>query len=188
MLAVDSDLDGGIKAIHNLIWKGPMRLFSSKDRHSINHRLQILSALSSAWISSFLDIWFIPQMMQFKAIEWIQSDCFSWRGAGNVRWEVLAYILVWDSGVTLSRTPGGLPWWLRQSRICLQCRRPSFDPWVRKIPWRGEGLPTPVLLPGEFHEQRRLVDYSLWGLKESDTTEWLTLPLFHFQDIWQVTH
>ena len=21
----------------------------------------------------------------------------------------------------------------------LQCRRPGFDPWVRKIPWRGEG-------------------------------------------------
>ena len=21
-------------------------------------------------------------------------------------------------------------------RICLQCRRPEFDPWVGKIPWR----------------------------------------------------
>ena len=21
----------------------------------------------------------------------------------------------------------------------VQCRRPGFDPWVRKIPWRGEG-------------------------------------------------
>ena len=21
-------------------------------------------------------------------------------------------------------------------RICLQCRRPRFNPWVRKIPWR----------------------------------------------------
>ena len=34
--------------------------------------------------------------------------------------------------------------------------------WVRKIP-RREWQPTPVLLPGEFHEQRSLVDYSLWG-------------------------
>ena len=104
-------------------------------------------------------------MKQFNATEWIQSDCFSWRGAGNVRWEVLANILVWDSGLILSRTPGGLPWWLRQSRICLQCRRPSFDPWVRKIPWRGEWLPTPVLLPGESHEQRSLAGYSLWGFQ-----------------------
>ena len=28
----------------------------------------------------------------------------------------------------------GLPWWLRGSRICLQCRRPRFKPWIRKIP------------------------------------------------------
>ena len=42
-------------------------------------------------------------------------------------------------------------WWLRQSRICLQCRRPRFDPWVRKIPWRREWLPTLVFLPGESH-------------------------------------
>jgi len=27
----------------------------------------------------------------------------------------------------------GLPQWLRWQRICLQCRKPRFDPWVRKI-------------------------------------------------------
>ena len=35
-------------------------------------------------------------------------------------------------------------------------------------------LPTPVFLPGEFHGQRSLAGYSLWGHKESGTTEWLT--------------
>ena len=44
------------------------------------------------------------------------------------------------------------------------------QPWVGKIPWRREQLPIPVFWPGEFH---RL--YSTWGLKESDTTEWLSL-------------
>ena len=34
------------------------------------------------------------------------------------------------------------------------------DPWVRKIPWKREWLPTPVFLPGEFHGQRSLVGYS----------------------------
>ena len=34
----------------------------------------------------------------------------------------------------------GLPWWLRWLRICLQCRRPGFDPWVGKIPSRRECL------------------------------------------------
>ena len=47
-------------------------------------------------------------------------------------------------------------WWLRQQRICLQCRRPGFDCWVRKIPWRREWQPTPVSLPGESHGQRSL--------------------------------
>ena len=45
-------------------------------------------------------------------------------------------------------------------------RRPGFDPWVGKIPWRRERLPTPVFWPGEFNGL-----YSPWGHKESDTTE-----------------
>ena len=43
----------------------------------------------------------------------------------------------------------GLFWWLRWSRICLQCRRPRFDPWVGRIPWRRAWQPTPVFVPGE---------------------------------------
>ena len=66
--------------------------------------------------------------------------------------------------------------WLRQLRICLQCRRPAFSPWVRKIPCRKEWLPTPVLLLGESHGQRSLAGYSPWGHKESDMTEWQTQP------------
>ena len=39
----------------------------------------------------------------------------------------------------------------------------------------GEGkIPTPVFLLEKFHEQRRLVGYSLWGHKESDTIEQLS--------------
>ena len=40
---------------------------------------------------------------------------------------------------------------------CLQCGRPGFDSWVRKIPCRREWVPTP------------------WGHKELDMTERLTL-------------
>ena len=42
--------------------------------------------------------------------------------------------------------------------------QPRFDPWVGKIPWRRECLPTPVFLPGESHEQS-LVAYSVWGFR-----------------------
>ena len=68
--------------------------------------------------------------------------------------------------------------WLSKLRICLQCRRPRFDPWLGKIPWRREWLLTPVFLLGEFHWQKGLAGYSPCGRKELDTTEWLTLTLW----------
>ena len=49
--------------------------------------------------------------------------------------------------------------------------RRSFDPWVRKIPWRRAWQPTPVFLHGESHGQRSLVGYSPWDPKELDMTE-----------------
>ena len=42
-------------------------------------------------------------------------------------------------------------------KICLQCRRLRFNPWVVKIPWRREWLPTPLQYFG--HVMRRA--YSL---------------------------
>ena len=44
------------------------------------------------------------------------------------------------------------------------------NPWVRKILWRREWLPTPVFFPAEFHGQRSLVGNSPWGPKDSDMT------------------
>ena len=35
-----------------------------------------------------------------------------------------------------------------------------FNPWVGKMPWRREWVPTPAFLPREFHGQRSLVGYS----------------------------
>ena len=78
-------------------------------------------------------------------------------------------------GTSVFSSVKGFPGGSDDERICLQFRRPGFDPWVRKSPWRKECLPTPVLLPGESHGQGSLAGYSLWGCKESDMTEWLTL-------------
>jgi len=55
----------------------------------------------------------------------------------------------------------GLPWWLSG--------RPGFDPWVGKIPWRREWLPTPISWPGELH--------GLYGVAKS----WTRLSDFHFE-------
>ena len=56
-----------------------------------------------------------------------------------------------------------------------QWKRRGFSPWVRKIPWRGARQPTPVFLPGESHGQRSLAGCSLWGRRELNKTEQLTL-------------
>ena len=38
----------------------------------------------------------------------------------------------------------------QMKRICVQCGRPGFDPWVGKILCRRAWQPTPVFLPGEL--------------------------------------
>ena len=50
--------------------------------------------------------------------------------------------------------------------------RPGFNPWVRKMPWRRERLPTSVFWPGEFHGL-----YSPLGCKGLDMSELLSLSL-----------
>ena len=67
----------------------------------------------------------------------------------------------------------GIPWWLSRWRICLQCRRPGFNRWVGKIPWRREWLPIMVFLLGGSPEQRILVGYN--GVAKSWT--WLSNQL-----------
>ena len=60
----------------------------------------------------------------------------------------------------------------------LQHRRPGFNSWVGKIPWRGEWQPTPLFLIGKSLGPRSLVGYSPWGHRELDTTERLTLNFY----------
>ena len=53
---------------------------------------------------------------------------------------------------------------------CLQCGRPGFVPWVGKISWRRQRLPTPVFRPGELH--------GVYSHKELDTTVMLSFSRF----------
>ena len=73
-----------------------------------------------------------------------------------------------------------LPWWLRWQIVCLQFRRPGFNPWVGKILHKRKWQPTPEFLPGKSHGQRSIVRCSPRGCKESEMTEWLH---FHFPAI-----
>ena len=57
-----------------------------------------------------------------------------------------------EKGLTIHSSIFGLSLWLSWWRIHPQCWRPGFNPWVGKIPWRKERLPTPIFWPGEFHD------------------------------------
>ena len=51
----------------------------------------------------------------------------------------------------------------KKKKICLQCRRSGFDPWVGKIPWRRERLPTAVLC------LEKSMDWIVHGVSKSRT-------------------
>ena len=51
-----------------------------------------------------------------------------------------------------------------------------------RFPWRREWVTTPVFVPEEFHGQRSLVGYSLWGGKELDMTEQLNYTEYYSYD------
>ena len=60
------------------------------------------------------------------------------------------------------------------------CTVIGFCPWVRKIPWSRERLPTPVFCPGDFHGL-----YSPWGWAiQLGMTEWLSLSFMQLYFLW----
>ena len=73
-------------------------------------------------------LWF-HGILQAKILEWV------------------AFLFSWGIFPTQGSNPG-LPHYrqilyrLSYQKICLQCRKPWFDSWVGKIPWRRDRLPT----------------------------------------------
>ena len=57
---------------------------------------------------------------------------------------------------------------------------PDLIPGSRRSPGEGNGHPLQCSCLENPHGQRSLVGDSLWGHKESDTTEWLKLSLSHW--------
>ena len=56
--------------------------------------------------------------------------------------------------------------------ICLQCRRPVFDPWVRRTPGEGNGYALQYsCLESSMDRGAWRAGYSPWHHNESDITE-----------------
>ena len=117
------------------------------------------------WLTIWLDIvsrWGFPGSSAGKESACNAEDPSSIPGLGRSTREGIGYPLQY-SWASL---------WLSWQRIHLQCRRPEFNSWVGKIPWRRESIPTPVFWPREFHGL-----YNPWGHEESDMIEWLLFSL-----------
>ena len=65
--------------------------------------------------------------------------------------------------------------WGKKKIASCHFRRCGFSSWVGKIPWRRAWQPTPGFLPGESHGQRSLAGCGPGGLRESGTTEQLSM-------------
>ena len=65
----------------------------------------------------------------------------------------------------------GLPWWLRQWRILLQCRRPGFDPWVGRS--SGEGTHYPL----QYSCLENSMDRRTWQAVVHGVAKSLTWPI-----------
>ena len=81
--------------------------------------------------------------------------------------------------MNLSRASLGFPGGSVGKKICLQCGRPGFNPWVGKSPGEGSDNPLQYSCLENPHRQKSLVGCSPCGHKESDMTEQLSKGLFY---------
>ena len=145
------------QAMQNVIWKRRSKFFEGEGASSEGER---------KWKQLFRRHQNPSHLCIFTFVRWLLDHSFScfWQDPMREILQIQIHILT------------GLPLWLSWKRICLQCGRPGFNPWVGKIPWRRERQPIPVFWPEKFHGL-----YSPWGRKELDMTERfsLSLPLSH---------
>ena len=66
----------------------------------------------------------------------------------------------------------------------MQCGRPGFDPWVRKMPWRREQATHSSILAWRIPWTEEPGGLQSMGLQKSDPTEQLTLSLSLTSLLW----
>ena len=94
-----------------------------------------------------------------------ESDMTEWLNWTELNWRFMEVLYTEYLLFLISGFPGGA----NGKEPACQCRRHKrywFHPWVRKIPWKGAQLPTPVFLPGEPQ------DRGAWRAATSIGSQW----------------
>ena len=133
----------------------------------------------------------LPQVLVQNSDFWVPS----WRLIQQVEgspgiWILHKQLLMTDGGCFQTTPLARLPWWLRQKRVCLQCGRPGFDPWVRRSPGGRAWQPTSVFLPGESlwtEEPGGLQSMGLQRVRHSEATKHIAQWLHNLRDILKTT-
>ena len=94
--------------------------------------------------------------------------CIWWRQSSSSKHRTTVR---WSNAYGRKSDPPSSPHQVQENSLSRVMPFLGVEPGVGDRKWQ----PTPVFLPGKSHGQRSLVGYSLWGHKELDTTEWLTL-------------
>ena len=120
------------------------------------------STKSLEWLSTFTLQW-IQKTSSFNLFA-----CFPWQSPwAHTQMEINTMLPLLSNSLRkkkivaeIKRLPLQLSW----LKIRLQCWRPGFNPWVRKIPWRGKGYPL------QYSDLENTMDCIVHGVTESDTT------------------
>ena len=81
------------------------------------------------------------------------------------------------------KTLSGLPCWRGGKESACHAGHVGLIPVLGRSPREGRGNPLRYSCLENTHRQRSLVGDRPWGCRESDTTEQLSLPLFHFKEL-----
>ena len=94
------------------------------------------------------------------------QDCLLLQATADAEWSLWS-CLNWGC---LSQ----LPCWPSCKESICQCKRHrGLIPGLGRFLWGTKWQLTPLFLPGKSHGQRKLMGYSPWGCKRSDTIWWL---------------
>ena len=146
---------------------------------AITNSMDIVGVSSGSWWWTGRPLYCSPRgCKESDTTEWLNWTELK-KCVGNLcSWHevVYSYSCQITLGYLLNNPFIQLLWWLRWERICLQSRRPGFDPWVGKIPWRRASQPTPVFLPGESMDRG-----TWWATDHGVTKSWTWLKQQHSQ-------